>query len=543
MEPSKKTIEAELDKILAAPQIAKSRVLSAFLKYIVHETLEGRSDELKEYTIAIDVLKREEDFNPQVDSIVRIHAGRLRRTLKEYYYEEGRENALKISIPKGGYIPAFTLNAKVKPDNTALVNDRSLEEIFEKEEKITKDASKADDGVFQKISLTVLPFRHIGHGEEGGYFAQSISEYIRTELSMFEYVSVFSYPGNMEAARAHNLMGGGAGCRSDYMLTGSIQFHDNLVRIWVRLTTKSGEELWGHTFKNEDTHQSLWEFQDTIVAYVIAHVMGLNGVMLRDKFAKVTDENNVKNPLMPLYWYLQYDANYNEYYITKAKAFFNKLIVKAPDNALAHACLSLILMGEYYFFPKEHEENIALSYVHGKLALKSNPSCQQAYVAMSVNYLNRHQKNSCIDILEQGLKVHPGNFDYQNAMGAILVCVGEFERAGEFLHKNFLINPHLLWWQKKVYTYYLFHRKEYEKAVFLAEQVNFGGAWRGILKTAAYAQLGLKNEAYNALSQLKVACPQIDFSGPEGLRPYFCSEDFISELMEGLNKLNREAVK
>ena len=76
--------------------------------------LEGLRD-LKEYTIGVQALKKEADFNPQIDSIVRIHAGRLRRVLKEYYYEEGKDDPIVISIPKGSYAPNFKLSSEKTP--------------------------------------------------------------------------------------------------------------------------------------------------------------------------------------------------------------------------------------------------------------------------------------------------------------------------------------------------------------------------------------------------------------------------------------------
>ncbi len=79
----------QVNRILTSSQIYNSNVLTEFLKYIINETLEGRSGELKEYTIGVAALRREIDFNPQLDSIVRIHAGRLRRALNDYYHEEG----------------------------------------------------------------------------------------------------------------------------------------------------------------------------------------------------------------------------------------------------------------------------------------------------------------------------------------------------------------------------------------------------------------------------------------------------------------------
>src|SRR6186713_1172559 len=100
-------LSIQLNRILASEQFVKAEILAAFLKYVVTETVGGKSNELKEYTIGVNALKREVGFNPQLDSIVRIHAGRLRRALKDYYQEGGCTDPIIISIPKGTYVPVF----------------------------------------------------------------------------------------------------------------------------------------------------------------------------------------------------------------------------------------------------------------------------------------------------------------------------------------------------------------------------------------------------------------------------------------------------
>ena len=71
-------INQQIERIKADPQFAGSDILKRFLSFVVSETLGGRSHTIKEYTIAIKVLDKPVDFNPQHDAIVRIHAGRLR---------------------------------------------------------------------------------------------------------------------------------------------------------------------------------------------------------------------------------------------------------------------------------------------------------------------------------------------------------------------------------------------------------------------------------------------------------------------------------
>ena len=62
---------------------AQSGRLRKFLRFVVEETLAGRAGALKEYTIGIDVFERDESFDPQTSSIVRVEASRLRGKLKE----------------------------------------------------------------------------------------------------------------------------------------------------------------------------------------------------------------------------------------------------------------------------------------------------------------------------------------------------------------------------------------------------------------------------------------------------------------------------
>lgn len=100
-------IRAELARVLASDAFRAAPQLSAFLTFIVERTIEGRAAELKGYTIAVEGLGRPADFNPQIDPIVRVEAGRLRRALAQYYSGEGQGSPVLISMPVGGYVPVF----------------------------------------------------------------------------------------------------------------------------------------------------------------------------------------------------------------------------------------------------------------------------------------------------------------------------------------------------------------------------------------------------------------------------------------------------
>lgn len=96
----------------AAPQSA------AMLRHVVERTLEGRATELKAYTIAVDALGKPRSFDPQLDPGVRVLARSLRKSLAEYYANEGRGETVEIAIPTGRYEPLFRRRGGEKPPSS-----------------------------------------------------------------------------------------------------------------------------------------------------------------------------------------------------------------------------------------------------------------------------------------------------------------------------------------------------------------------------------------------------------------------------------------
>jgi hypothetical protein len=91
--------------------------LSRFLQFVVDQHLEGKDGEIKESVIALEVFGRGPYHDPKQDSIVRTEAARLRARLAEYYGDEGKNDALVIEMPKGGYAPIFR-QAAIEPAMT-----------------------------------------------------------------------------------------------------------------------------------------------------------------------------------------------------------------------------------------------------------------------------------------------------------------------------------------------------------------------------------------------------------------------------------------
>src|SRR3954466_5768015 len=104
---SPQLVQDELQRVVVSRDFMNSERKRRFLKFVVQETLAGRADRIKAYSIALDAFDRDPSFNPGADPVVRIEAGRLRRCLEHYYLGEGAADRIRITIPKGGYVPQF----------------------------------------------------------------------------------------------------------------------------------------------------------------------------------------------------------------------------------------------------------------------------------------------------------------------------------------------------------------------------------------------------------------------------------------------------
>jgi hypothetical protein len=104
--PSPEVVRLQLDRILASALFTRSPRLTAFLRYVVEQTLAGRGDGLKEQVLALELYGRGGDFEAGLDPIVRVDARRLRDKLREFYAESPGE-AVTITLPKGSYVPVF----------------------------------------------------------------------------------------------------------------------------------------------------------------------------------------------------------------------------------------------------------------------------------------------------------------------------------------------------------------------------------------------------------------------------------------------------
>jgi hypothetical protein len=116
---------AAIDRLAGSRVLHGSESLCRLLRYLADQSLQNPGSPIKEYQIATEVFGRPSDFDPHVDSSIRVQAGRLRLKLAEYYSSEGERDPILVELPKGSY--TLTFHARSVAASTPPVAEQQLE--------------------------------------------------------------------------------------------------------------------------------------------------------------------------------------------------------------------------------------------------------------------------------------------------------------------------------------------------------------------------------------------------------------------------------
>jgi TolB-like protein len=217
--PSQEAIREELERVLKSTEFARAEYLCRFLRCCVEQSLAGNISQLKEFWLGRSVFLRDKTFDPSADPIVRVQARRLRQKLEHYYENDGRNDAIRIVLPVGTYVPHFLSGEQLKSPN--IPQRRAL-------------------------SLAVIPFTDVEKDKAGGRFAAMLTDDLIhgiVETGKFLVVSQRSsarYQGATDDVRVI-----GKALNADLLIEGRVHGSEAGRSVSVQLTdTASGYHLW-----------------------------------------------------------------------------------------------------------------------------------------------------------------------------------------------------------------------------------------------------------------------------------------------------------
>jgi TolB-like protein len=237
-------ITAEVDRILVSRGFANAGRLSRLLRYVVDKTIAGEADQLKEYVVGVEVFDRDEKYDPRLDSIVRVEAGRLRSRLDEYYNGDGAASPIRITLPRGGYVAQFEPRAEANTPAPAVVHRRrnwgawpfTVGLICAVAAMVVWLGGWNRTPSPSGASVAVLAFTPWTQAAEDIALASRMTETVTTELARLGTVGVASYTSAMQfAGQRKPIPEISAALNADFVVEASIERESAGLLVSIRL--------------------------------------------------------------------------------------------------------------------------------------------------------------------------------------------------------------------------------------------------------------------------------------------------------------------
>lgn len=509
-------VKEEVLQILNDPLFKKSKILSDFLYYIVDETLKGNEHFLKEYVIATEVLKKKTDFNPQLDAIVRIHAGRMRKALDEYYENSGKNDPVIISMPKGHYIPSFKNNTE--------------------EHKVPLVVHQyTDPKIESKPVIAILPFKKYQENDRLNVICSVLSKDLSIKLTRFQEIGVVSnYSTEFAYENMKNLNDIGSHLGADFLITGSCFLDEDRVKIDIELNSIGENQIvWAESYYIDNFKDNSLECYNPVVQKVIAITCGFFGLIYRKTLNAHVP--NSYDDLYAIYWHKRYHKQYNE------ESFHETL--KAVETGLNNNPQNSLLLS----FKAELHLNLLVMDVSGdidflkygtqlvKKAIILDRKNQHAYQVYAwANILNHNKKEFYISIKKM-LSLNPYDPMYISAAGFGYICVGDYEEGLDLMLESINLNPYYYWLLNVGFSLYYLATKEYEDAFLWAEKINRRGMlWDPLLRATALGLLHKKEEAEEIIKEITALSPNFVERSRIIVNTFIFDKDLQETIIQGL---------
>jgi TolB-like protein len=520
--PTEESVRQELEKILTSPQLVSSPILQNFLRFIVEKTLAGESTSLKAYSVATEALGKDVDFDPNLDPAVRILAGRLRRSLAQYYQEWGKNDAVLIDLPRGAYVPGFHLVSQT--GGVALGNPGvRLEPIL---------------ALPSGPSVAVLPLINLTSDRRQEFFADGLAEEITNELARYQDLRVIAFQSTLRYKNLeHDAREMGRDLNIRFFLEGSIRKEARLIKITVRLVdTLNGLQVWGDQYQRQLKPEKLIALQEEIAQKIAAKIGSEYGIIPRN----LSQESRKKPPES----LDTYEASLRFYYyintltpetFEEALRVLEQAVTREPECGLAWSQLAILYCMNYglQLSPLNTPFEKSLVFVTKMVAL--DPHNQLVRTAKANFHFLRNERDLFLLEAEKALGLNPNSPFNIGYLGWALALYGEWDRGLGILGKAMELNPHYPGWFRMAPYFYLYQQSRYPEALQEAQQFQMPQFfWDPLLRAAALGQLGRDQEAAQALTQLLAVKPDFPSQARFLIGCQAKSPNLVEGLLDGL---------
>jgi TolB-like protein/Flp pilus assembly protein TadD len=438
--PPPPDVKAAVDRIIAGQTFAHSDALASLLRYVVEKAASGHADEIKEYTIALEVFGRS-SYDAQIDSLVRVQAAKLRKRLATYYETEGRGEPVHIEIPKGSYVPTFHEVLPVQPPESA---PRLRLGVTAGIVVAALIAIAAYRWLVKPLpapqpaptpSIAVLPFVDMSPSKDKEYLCDGLTEELISSLSGLPGLRVASRTSTSQyRARPVDVRHIGEVLKVQAVLEGSLRIEGSRIRVIAQLVnTRDGFHLWTDTYERDLAELSdiQHEVADAIFSDFRTDLMTTQRALVRPPSSNVEA------------WHHYLRAAYLTYAPLKAVEFYQAAVAADPNYALAWAGLSLALVKAVDWGEAKPGDLLPKAAEAARRALAIDATLAEAQQAVArVKIYNEQDWTGGGRALRRAIELDPtyleARLDYAQL---VLIPTGQFDQAVEELQRASAMYP------------------------------------------------------------------------------------------------------
>jgi TolB-like protein len=517
---SAKEIYDQVDRICLSEELSSKQQLCRLFRYLVEETLSGRGENLKGYTIAVELFKKESTFDTVQDPLVRIHAGRLRRMLKMYYLDTGKKDPIRIEIPKGNYVPVFLPNSfyTEKPDTAPTEqNNLPLEPV-----------------------IAIQAFKNMTGDPDKDYFALGFSEELSVELTKFEDLIVYNGLESPEKQKSSLEMmesAGKSGIR--FIIEGSVNLDSTRVKVLVKLSNIiHRKHIWAERYIRDLSVTNLIDIQENIVHEIAAELGSEYGIILQ----QLSTESKHKKPeILDTYnailKFYSYEANHTAEAALDASRALEVAISKEPGSGIATAMLASLHATRFNLDMPNAEESYKNMEILAEKALKLDPNSLIVRVIYTYKCFTCNDRERFIREAEKCLSMRTNSPMRLGSVGFHLSLFGDWDRGKSILDR--VLDKKVrypLYYHGAIVLYY-YRKQEYDIALEEAEKYDVPSLfWGPMLRAAVLGQLNRINDATANIDHLMQLKPDFEKKAHYLIRRFVKEDELVEQVLDGLRK-------
>jgi TolB-like protein len=566
--PAPDEVRAQLERMTTSDDFIRSPQLGAFLRFVVEAVLQGKSDRIKAYTIGVDVLRRDAKFDPQLDPIVRVEATRLRRTIDRYYAGLGADDAIRIDLPRGSYIPTFSrrpaLPGATAQSSTldrfwsirllvvaavALIVIAAVVALSQRRVPAPGVAT-ALSGATQPTAaalppgnglpvLMMPPFEVSGTPGPPSIAARSLQETLSNAFTHFDLVNVQLESADHQAA-AGNATTAARDANADYRFSGSVEYADDgAARLLFRLIdVTDGSIVWSRVFDRVLGGDDKAAAEERIVRELAGTLLQPFGVIYTRQRAKVLDGTLTDPRYRCLVEVIDSFSSFDTAQQERGRDCLEQLTARDPGFALGFSYLAAVDLREYlYNFGARPGEVPPLErgLTAARRGVELNPVSARAYEMLFVIQFARRDLAAAFDAANTAITLNRYDMRLLGSYGARLISSGDIDKGLAALGQagnDGMVRP-------PFEEFFLFLgeyvRGDITSAIFHADQITNDSFQLGLIARAlAAVSRGDSEAATRALARLVALNPAWRDDTRGTLAKFFYAPAIVDQLANNL---------